>query len=1088
MYAELQVTTNYSFLRSGSHPGELALQALKLGHTAIGIADRNTLAGVVRAYAAIEEFYEEFPAPREDRFKLLVGARLETRDGYSLLAYPTDLEAYKRLSRLLTVGNRRAAKGECDLTFDDLASHAEGILAIVLPPRRPEEPAFRERLRALARLFGDRCYLAGTMLFRGDDARRLALLDNLAATMGVGLVATNDVHYHLPERRALHDVVTAIRLGCTVDELGFRRFASAERHLKEPKEMARLFRRHPHVIERTQEIVERCRFSLDQLTYQYPILYEGGETPMGKLVRLTWKGAAWRYPEGVPPDIVKTIQHEFALIEKKKIAPYFLTVHEIVEKGRGSAANSAVCYCLGITSVNPNETRVLFERFLSNERDEPPDIDVDFEHERREDVIQWIYGEKGRSRAALAATVISYRSRSAIREVGKALGLSPDTVGVMSDTVWGMGSGGVDVEHVREAGLDPADPRLALALELSATLCGFPRHLSQHVGGFVLTEGRLDELVPIQNAAMEDRTVIEWDKDDLDALNIYKIDVLGLGMLTCLRKSFDLIKKHYGEQPTLGMPPNDPKVYDMLCKADSIGVFQVESRAQMSMLPRLKPRKYYDLVVEVAIVRPGPIQGGMVHPYLKNREKDASEIIYPGKLRNILERTRGVPLFQEQAMQIAIDAAGFEPAKADKLRRAMATFRRAGTIHKLKDDFIEGMVGNKYDRDFAERCFKQIEGFGEYGFPESHAASFAILVYDSSWVKWYYPEVFAAALLNSQPMGFYAPAQLVRDAREHDVEVRPPDINASDWDCTLEPGRTNRCALRLGLRQIAGLSKDDVTRMVERRTEPYRDPADLWRRSGLTKRQIIALARADAFASLGLSRRDVLWAVRGFSDAQLPLLDNPPKMRDLEPAVALPTLTLGEQVVDDYGSISMSLRSHPLALLRPRLSGRGVAPTEVLKNARNDDFFTLAGLVLVRQRPGTASGVVFVTIEDECGIANLVVWPRVFDAHRRIVMGSRLLGVRGRVQREGLVIHLVAEQLWDWSAELDSIADIDEFHLARGRGDEVRTDPGDRRVPVPEANATRHRSRKGPPAKPTYDRSRIALDRPKIKIASRDFH
>jgi DNA polymerase III alpha subunit len=695
--------------------------------------------------------------------------------------------------------------------------------------------------------------------------------------------------------------------------------------------------------------------------------------------------------------------------------------------------------------------------------------------------------------------VISYRSRSAIREVGKALGLSPDTVGAMADTVWGIGSGGVGKGHVREAGLDPTDARLMLALELSAALCGFPRHLSQHVGGFVLTEDRLDELIPIQNAAMDDRTVIEWDKDDLDALNIYKVDVLGLGMLTCLRKSFDLIEKHYGERKTLGMTDEDPAVYDMLCKAESVGVFQVESRAQMSMLPRLKPRKYYDLVVEVAIVRPGPIQGGMVHPYLKNRA-DPSKVTYPKpELYNILKRTLGVPLFQEQAMQIAIDCAGFKPEKADKLRRAMATFRRAGTIHKLKNDFIEGMVGNGYEREFAERCFKQIEGFGEYGFPESHAASFAILVYDSSWVKHYYPEVFAAALLNSQPMGFYAPAQLVRDARENGVEVRPPDVNASDWDCTLEPSASNRCALRLGLRQITGLAEDDVKRMVERRTEPYRDPADLWRRSGLNKRQIVALARADAFASLGLSRRDVLWAVRGFSDAHLPLLDGPlhgpQELRDLEPRVALPSLTLGEQVVDDYGSISMSLRSHPLKLLRPRLAERGVSPTEVLKESRNEDEFVLAGLVLVRQRPGTASGVVFVTLEDEHGIANLVVWPKVFEAHRRIVMGSRLLAVRGFVQREGLVIHLVAEELWDWSAELDSISEIDEdFRLTHGHGDQVRTDRPDPRahLPVPEANATRHRAKK-PAADPKspragYDRSRIHLDRPKIKIASRDFH
>ncbi len=1099
-YAELQVTTNYSFLRSGSHPKELVERAIELGHTAIGITDRNTLAGVVRAFAASCDGNKRNP----DKIKLLVGSRLETRDGYSLLAYPTDLDAYKRLSRLLTAGNRRAAKGECDLTFDDLAAHADGILAIVLPPRRPDDPAFRERLGALARLFGDRCYLAGTMLFRGDDARRLAQLDNLAAEMKVGFVATNDVHYHVPERRALQDVVTAIRLGCTVDELGLRRFASAERHLKEPEEMARLFRRHPRAIAATQEIMKRCTFSLRDLTYQYPVVYEGGETPMDKLVRLTWEGATWRYPEKIPDKVANTIRHEFELIRTKGIAAYFLTVHEIVQKakelkilcqGRGSAANSAVCYCLGITSVNPDKVAVLFERFLSNARDEPPDIDVDFEHERREEVIQWIYREKGRTRAALAAAVISFRSRSAIREVGKVLGLSPDTVGVMADTVWGMGSSGVKVDHVREAGLDPADPRIMLALELSSALCGFPRHLSQHVGGFVLTADRLDELVPIQNAAMEDRTVVEWDKDDLDILGIYKVDVLALGMLTALRKSFSLIEKHYDQKLTLGMDDEDPKVYDMLCRGESVGVFQVESRAQMSMLPRLRPREYYDLVVEVAIVRPGPIQGGMVHPYLKNRANPGA-VTYPKpELEAVLKRTMGVPLFQEQAMQIAIVAAGFEPEEADRLRRAMATFRHNGTIYKFKTPFIEGMVNNGYERDFAERCFKQIEGFGEYGFPESHAASFAILVYDSSYVKHYYPEVFAAALLNSQPMGFYAPAQLVRDAQENGVEVRPPDINASIWDCTLEPSsHNNRCALRLGLRQVAGLSEADVDRMVAQRATPYRDPADLWRRAGLTKRQIIALARADAFASLGLSRRDVLWAVRGFSDVALPLLDF---TSDPEPAVTLPGLTLGEQVVDDYGSFSMSLRKHPLALLRPAFSTRGISSTSVLEGSKNGDIFTLAGLVLVRQRPGTASGVVFVTIEDEHGIANLVVWPKVFDTHRRIVMGARLLGVRGKIQREGegdyVVIHLVAEQLWDWSADLDRIGDIDEtFRLTSGRGDEARTDPGDRRVTVPEANATRHRASKGPPAKPTakpaYDRSRIVLDRPKIRIHSRDFH
>jgi error-prone DNA polymerase len=1102
-YAELQVTTNYSFLRGGSHPGELVFQAASLGHYAIGIADRNTLAGVVRAYSAVKEFYEETAIPEDSWIKLLVGARLETIDGYSLLAYPMNVEGYKQLSLLLSKGNEHAAKGECKLTFELLAEHADHILAIVLPPRNIEDPAFHEKLRRLAGLYRH-CYLAATMLFRGDDAARVAYLDNLATQTKVKLVATNDVHYHIPQRRALHDVVTAIRLKCTVEELGFRRFASAERHLKQPEEMERLFRRHPHAISRIREIVDLCQFSLKHLSYQYPVMYEGGETPMQKLERLTWKGAAGRFPKGVPEKVVTNLRKEFDLIAHKGIAPYFLTVHEIVEKsrdlgilcqGRGSAANSSVCYCLGITEVNTDEREVLFERFLSNERDEPPDIDVDFEHERREDIIQWIYEEKGRTRAALAATVIAYRSRSAIRDVGKALGLSPDTLGVMANTVWGSGGSGIDLRHVKEAGLDAGDPRLALALELSGTLIGFPRHLSQHVGGFVLTEGPLNELVPIQNAAMKDRTVIEWDKDDLDALKIYKVDVLALGMLTALRKSFDLIRRHYDEQHDLGMPTKDPKVYGMLSKADSVGVFQVESRAQMSMLPRLKPKEYYDLVVEVAIVRPGPIQGGMVHPYLKNRDLPEDEIPYPrdkdGKLKAILKRTRGVPLFQEQAMQIAIDCAGFLPAKADKLRRAMATFRRAGTIHKLKNDFINGMVGNHYEQEFAERCFKQIEGFGEYGFPESHAASFAILVYVSSWVKHYYPEVFAAALLNSQPMGFYAPAQLVRDAREHEVEVRPPDVNASDWDCTLEKTDVRRCALRLGFRQISGLKEADLKRMVERRTTPYRDPADLWRRGGLSKRQILALARADAFASMGLTRRDVLWAVRAFSEAELPLLEARPLLRDLEPSVSLPKLTLGEQVVDDYSTISMSLRAHPLQLLRPTLWERRMADSKKLRETRNGDFLQMAGLVLVRQRPGTASGVVFVTLEDEFGIANLVVWPKVFEAYRRIVMGARLLGVAGKVQRVdstddtgASVIHLVAERLWDWSADLDRIADIDgRFELRMGRGDQAHSstpDPRDEPKPRPPLRK--------PSAKQPYDRSRIHLDRPTIKIASRDFH
>ena len=676
--------------------------------------------------------------------------------------------------------------------------------------------------------------------------------------------------------------------------------------------------------------------------------------------------------------------------------------------------------------------------------------------------------------------MITYRSRSAIREVGKALGLSPDTVGAMANTIWGVGSGGVDVDHVREAGLDPVDSRLRLALELSATLCGFPRHLSQHVGGFVLTEGRLDELVPIENAAMADRTVIEWDKDDLDALEHLKVDVLAPWHADLHPQE---LRPHRAalrpRRRSRHGPGRGPAVYDMLCKADSVGVFQVESRAQMSMLPRLKPREYYDLVIEVAIVRPGPIQGGMVHPYLRSSGKEAVEYPDPGASRSILERT-----LRRAALPGAGDAdrhrrGGLQPGQGRQAAPRHGGLPAIRHHPQLEDEFIQGMIAHGYAPEFAERCFKQIEGFGEYGFPESHAASFAILVYDSSWVKHYYPEVFAAALLNSQPMGFYAPAQLVRDAREHGVEVRPPDINASQWDCTLEPSHS-RCALRLGLRQVAGVAEDDMKRLIERRSEPYRDPADLWRRSGIGKRQIIALARADAFASLGLSRRDVLWAVRGFSNASLPLLDGPQALPDLEPSVRLRALTLGEQVVDDYAAISMTLRAHPLALLRGRLAARDIAPTTVLKECSNGDVFTLAGLVLVRQRPGTASGVVFLTIEDEHGIANLVVWPGVFERYRRVVMGARLLGVRGRIQREGLVIHLVAEKLWDWSADLDSISGVDDFRLAHGRGDQARSSsPDAREQPRPEAAKPRQRG---------YDRSQIALDRPRIKIASRDFH
>src|SRR5712671_4575407 len=791
-YAELQVASNFSFLRGASHPDELVVTAAALGHAAIAITDRNSFAGIVRAHHAAKTI----------GIRLVVGCRLDLRDGTSLLAFPEDRAAYGRLTRLLTLGKRRAPKGECHLDYADLVAHGEGQILIVLPPAEGDVAEFAAHLsfaRQVAADFRCRAYLAAHHLYRSDDASRLARLADIAADTGLPLVATNDVHYHEPERRPLQDVVTCIREHCTIAEAGFRLAAHAERHLKPASEMARLFRGYEDALSRTLEIVARCRFGLDELRYEYPEEpVPPGSTPQQWLTELAWKGAAEKFPGGIPEHIRERIEHELNLIDQLDFARYFLTVHDIVQfarskdilcQGRGSAANSVVCYCLGITSVDPAKIDVLFERFISAARGEPPDIDVDFEHERREEVIQYIYDKYGRDRAGIAATVICYRARGAIREVGKALGLSEDVVAALAGIVWGWSNEGIADERVREAGLDPRDRNLRLALDLASELIGFPRHLSQHVGGFVITRGPLSELVPIENAAMTDRTFIEWDKDDLDALHILKIDVLALGMLTCIRKSFALIEQHYGCSYTLDTTPAEhPRVYEMLSRADSIGVFQVESRAQMSMLPRLKPRELYDLVIEVAIVRPGPIQGNMVHPYLRRRMGLEKEEYPSEELRAVLEKTLGVPLFQEQAMKIAIVGAGFPPGEADRLRRAMATFKRNGEIHLFRDKFVAGMVENGYDRDFATRCFSQIEGFGTYGFPESHAASFALLVYVSAWIKCFYPEVFACALLNSQPMGFYAPAQIVRDARDHGVEVRCVDVNCSEWDCTLEEG------------------------------------------------------------------------------------------------------------------------------------------------------------------------------------------------------------------------------------------------------------------------------------------------------------
>ncbi len=1016
-YAELQVTSNFSFLRGASHPGEMAERASELGYRALALTDRNTLAGVVRAHEAA----------RRAGLHFIPGARLDLDDGPSLLCLPTTRHGYGALARLITTGRRRAPKGECMLTREDVATAAiqDGHIFVAVPPESPGAD-FAAGLAWYRDHLGAPLYLAATHYHRGDDDRRLARLARLAESHGVPLVATGDIHQHDPARRRLHDVLTCIREHCTIDNAGWRLAANAERHLKPPAELARLFRDHPQALANTVEIAERCRFSLGELRYEYPDEVSGdGRTPQETLETLTWAGAAERYPGGIPPKVRATIEHELALIGQLDYAPYFLTVEDIVRKarelgilcqGRGSAANSAVCFCLGITSVDPDRIDLLFERFISAERDEVPDIDVDFEHERREEVIQYIYRKYGRDRAGLTATVISYRVKSAVRDVGKGMGLSEDVIGrLLSVVSWWSKPVGED--RAREEGFDPEDRRLALTLELARELYGFPRHLSQHTGGFVISRGPLCEIVPIENAAMEDRTVIEWNKDDLEALGLIKVDVLGLGMLSCIRRAFGLIEHHHGVTYTLeNVPREDLAVYEMIQRADTVGVFQIESRAQMAMLPRLKPATFYDLVIEVAIVRPGPIQGDMVHPYLRRRQgREAVE--YPSEeLRQVLEKTLGVPLFQEQVMRIAIVAAGFTPAEADQLRRAMASFRNPGTIHSFQGKFIAGMTDRGYERDFAERCFRQIEGFGEYGFPESHAASFAHLAYVSSWLKCHHPAVFACALLNSQPMGFYAPAQIVRDARDHGVEVRPTDVNHSDWDCALE-----NSAMRLGLRRIRGLKEEDADRVTVGREDGYRSPQELWQRAGIPPSVLSRLARADAFTSMGLDRRQAAWAVRAMSEAgPLPLFDSTGGDQAVRPEPALPLMTPGEQVAADYRTTGLSLKHHPVALLRRRLDEKGIVPAHALEGLSDGDRAVVAGIVLTRQRPGKGI-VMFVTLEDETGTANLVVFPSVYERQRRETLTARLMVCHGKVQKVDGVIHVIADRvgsLNDWLDEL----------------------------------------------------------------------
>jgi error-prone DNA polymerase len=1104
-YAEIGITTNFSFLRGGSHPQDYVHQASELRIPAIGIADYNTLAGVVRAYKELgnpEVTYKP---------KLLIGSRLVFMDGTpDILVYPCDRAAYGRLCQLLTRGKRGedTEKGQCHLTLDDLSEFAQGQLLVVMLPHRFEAAKALDVLDKLKHGAADGVWLAASLLYRGDDKRRLARLHGLATKARVPLLATNEVLYHHPARRPLQDVLTCIREKTTIDAIGKKLEANAERYLKPAAEMTRLFRDLPEAIAETMRLADRINFSLDQLRYQYPDEpVPPGKTAQRHLEDLTWEGVEKYFDNQIDEGLRATLRKELRLIAELKYAHYFLTVHDIVRyarsqnilcQGRGSAANSAVCYVLGITSVDPTKVDLLFERFISKERLEPPDIDVDFEHSRREEVMQYVYRRYGRHRAAIIATVIHYRPRSAIRDVGKALGLTEDVTALLADTVWGSWGDGLDEMQVRQAGLDPTNPMIHRAVALASELIEFPRHLSQHVGGYVLTQDRLDSYVPIGNAAMDDRTFIEWDKDDVDALNMMKVDVLALGMLTCIRKCFDLIADHKGERYELATVPQDvASVYDMLCRGESLGVFQVESRAQMNMLPRLKPRVFYDLVIEVAIVRPGPIQGDMVHPYLKRRKMDPEKIEYPypkggnkDELKKVLYKTLGVPLFQEQAMRIAIEAAEFTSEEANGLRRAMATFRNLGTIGKFESKMVGNMIRRGYDAEFANNCFNQIKGFGSYGFPESHAAAFAQLVYISSWLKHFHPDAFCCGLLNSQPMGFYAPAQIVSDARKNDVEVREIDVSFSHAQNTLEEQNGKYHAVRLGFRQIdgfhwidpdeerlkriphgdregtvlplplagegwgGGVSASPVAeraptriasfdamrpppqagevrtnwaeRIVAARTRrPFTSLEDFARDTGLPKRALILLADADAFRSIGLDRRAALWAVRRLpDDIPLPLFEiATAREQPDEHARPLPLMPLPEQVVADYQTIRLSLKGHPMEFLRPMFSAERVIACAAVCHANDKKRVRCAGVVLVRQRPGSANGVVFMTLEDETGIANIVVWPKVMARFRKEVMGARLILVEGYIQSSPeQVTHLVAERLFDRSRDLTNLA------------------------------------------------------------------
>jgi error-prone DNA polymerase len=1031
-YAELHCLTNFSFLRAASHPDELVVRAAELGYSSLAITDRHSVAGVVEAHAAAKEI----------GLKLLIGAEIHPLDASSVVLLATDRAAYGRLARLLTLGKSRAEKGDCRLNFADLAAAGEGVLACVFG--NSADALGGRALEEYREAFGDRAYLLAEAHRGPDDAAWLAELSQLSKRTRVPLVAAGGVYYHDPERRPLQDVLTAIRLGRTVAECGHELFANAERHLHALEELQLRYEQYPAALARTMEVAGRCTFSLDELRYEYPEeLAPAGVTVGEYLRRLTWEGAARRYPDGVPDKVRAQVEYELGLIEELRYEAYFLTVWDLVRfarsqqilcQGRGSAANSAVCYCLGVTAVDPARADVLFERFISKERNEPPDIDIDFEHERREQVLQYVYEKHGRERAAMTGVTIRYRSRSASREIGKALGLPLERIDALAktftdhhrnpETKW--------LECARDGGLDLTDRTTQQFILLANTMAGFPRHLSQHVGGMVMSRGPLCEMVPIENAAMPGRTVIEWNKDDLDVLGLLKVDCLALGMLTAIRKCFGLIAKAGGPSLSLAtVPAEDPAAYEMACNADTMGVFQIESRAQMSMLPRLQPRTFYDLVIEVAIVRPGPIQGNMVHPYLRRRAGQ-EPVEYPNDdIKAVLDKTLGVPIFQEQAMKLAVVAAGFTNGEADQLRRAMAAWRRTGAIAKFHDKLVDGMRARGLTEEFAQRVYQQICGFGEYGFPESHAASFALLVYVSLWLKRHHPAAFCAALINSQPMGFYAPAQLIRDAREHGVPVRPIDVNQSDWDLTLEPVRndggaeTAAHAVRLGLRLLQGLPEAAARRIVAaREAGPFRSTADLARRARLGQPMVMLLARADALASLAGDRRTSLWnALAERRNAEQTLFAGLEEPESREPP-ALP-LSPFEEVLADYRTAGFSLRAHPISFLRPELQRRkclSSAELGKLGERQNNTLVRTAGLVLLRQRPSTAKGITFVTLEDETGVINLVLHAGVWQRYREVARAARAWLVDGRLEAHGKIVHVVAARLVDLTADLRNIA------------------------------------------------------------------